>query len=377
MGILSSSGKITQNADSNFPVAHPHSSGRWCRDGDLCNHCQFDRLRHREAELGSESFLNPATLAGGSFMGNLCRDAAANSRVEVRRPKLSAQQVLNMQSRATFFRGGDSNCVGGGAGFGWPKVLRGNMGRKFFAVIAVAAGWLTLSAEAIAQQPGYVDFGPTPASLNLPAGALVTIQVTQLLSSDRNHPGDGFTAVLAQPLVASGWVVSRMGQTVIGRISTVQKSDHLLGIELNEVILVDGQQAPIRTELLQYSVRGAHDHAILPGARITFRLQAPLTLFTGQSAPAFQPVTQQDYDDRGVISQAPQGYSTPTPVYPVERPYYAPYYPGRTYFGFYGGYRFGPRIYLAPRWGWHGGFRPRPPPRPSLRGKEGFSQRNR
>ena len=179
------------------------------------------------------------------------------------------------------------------------------------------------------------------------------------MSSDRNHPGDTFTTVLAQPLVAEGWVVARAGQTAIGRVSTVQKSDHLLGIELGEVILVDGLQAPIRTPLLQYSLKGAHDHAVVPGTAITFRLDAPLTVVTERSPQAFLPVTQEDYQDRETLSQAPQTYR-------VERPYYEPYsygsyygpYYGGPYFGFYGTFgRAYPRSYYNPRvWSFRGGW---------------------
>src|SRR5208283_950692 len=55
---------------------------------------------------------------------------------------------------------------------------------------------------------------PVPAQLTLPARTWITIRVDQALSSDRDHSGENFTATLAQPLVASGFVVAHRGQTL-------------------------------------------------------------------------------------------------------------------------------------------------------------------
>jgi hypothetical protein len=62
-----------------------------------------------------------------------------------------------------------------------------------------------------------------PARLTLPAGTLIPVRINQWLSSDRNHAGDTFSAVLDQPLVVHGWVVARRGQTVIGRVDVARK----------------------------------------------------------------------------------------------------------------------------------------------------------
>ena len=62
-----------------------------------------------------------------------------------------------------------------------------------------------------ADEETYLSNAPVegvPPVLTLPAGTLVTVRTTQTLSSDHNRPGDGFTTVLDQPLIAQGWIVA-------------------------------------------------------------------------------------------------------------------------------------------------------------------------
>jgi hypothetical protein len=109
------------------------------------------------------------------------------------------------------------------------------------------------------QEPQTAPAQPSPnlpERLNVPAGALISVRVNQWLSSDRNHAGDTFSAVLDQPVVAHGWVVARRGQTVIGRVDVAQKASDgngvsKLGLEITELTLVDGEQIPVSTEMQQ------------------------------------------------------------------------------------------------------------------------------
>jgi hypothetical protein len=246
---------------------------------------------------------------------------------------------------------------------------------------------------------------PVPPVLTLPAGTLVTIRTTQTLSSDRNKPGDSFSAVLDQSVIAQGWVVARRGQTVMGRVVTAQKSSRSngssqLAIELSELSLVDGQPLPIRTELAAVSndrrPSGRDEGAIVGAttgtgaviggiagggtgaaigaaigaaagvagvlstrgrpteiyseAQLTFRLESPATISTERSSHAFLPVTPGDYD-RGP-SANPNRYPEAR-NYPLSRrPYFIPYNydwygPPYSYFGLYG--YFGPRFYIGSR----------------------------
>jgi hypothetical protein len=175
--------------------------------------------------------------------------------------------------------------------------------------------------------------------------------VDEPLSSDRSVAGEHFAATLAQPVVVNGLVVARRGQTVEGRVSEAVKAGKSkgvsrLGVELIELTLVDGQQLPVQTHLVEYSggtsvgrdaaavgtttatgaaigaaaaggagaglgaIAGAAAAAIgvlttrgratviYPESIVTFRMTQALTVSTGQSAMAFQPVSQEDYEPK-------------------------------------------------------------------------------
>ena len=212
-----------------------------------------------------------------------------------------------------------------------------------------------------------------PQTLTLPAGTVIRVRTNEWLSSDRNLPGDGFSAVLDQPIVVDGWVVARRGQEETGRVSMAQKAGHgnnnssQLGVQLSELTLVDGQQLPLQTQLIQTSAgssngrnaaiigtttgvgaaigaaagggSGAAAGAIVGGAVgiigafsthgrptviapesvLSFRLQAPLTISTEKGQLAFQPVTQEDYDSRAPYSR-PQHFAPGAPGYHRQRP---------------------------------------------------------
>jgi hypothetical protein len=227
-----------------------------------------------------------------------------------------------------------------------------------------------------------------PASLHLASGTLVSARLTQTLSSKQNRSGDGFTATLEQPVVVNGWVVARRGQTVEGRVINVQKAGRIKGtskleVALTELTLVNGQQLPVHTRLIQAAggtskgrdantigtttgvgaVIGAiagegHGAAIgagvgaaagvagvlltrgrptviPPEALLTFRLESSADISTLQGQAAFRPVNQQDYP-QDALQRRPDRY------YP-ERPPYG--YPVRWgYYGWPG--------YYSPYWGW-------------------------
>ena len=236
-------------------------------------------------------------------------------------------------------------------------------------------------------------YQPVPPSLTLPATTVVTVRVSQLLSSDQNQAGDGFSAELQQPLVTDGWVVARRGQTVLGRVAVAQRAGRAkgvsqLGVELSQLVLVDGQQIPIRTQLRQSSAGtsrgrdaaaigsttgigaaiGAAAHGgegagigaaagaaagiagvlltrgrptvIPPETLLTFQLEFPITFTTQRSQPAFRPVTQEDYDG-GTLRRRTEHVAV-APGYPPPRPYYwgydpwGYYYPAPVFFGVYG-----------------------------------------
>lgn len=88
-------------------------------------------------------------------------------------------------------------------------------------VLLITLVWvLPVGAEptpAAPQQAG-AETSAVPSELFAPVGTLLTVRTREPLSSNTNDSGDGFLAVLSQPLVVDGWVVARAGQTVMGRI---------------------------------------------------------------------------------------------------------------------------------------------------------------
>jgi hypothetical protein len=256
---------------------------------------------------------------------------------------------------------------------------------------------------------------PVPVTLALPAGTLIPVRINQWLSSDRNHAGDTFSAVLDQPIVAHGWVVARRGQAVMGRVDVAQKASQgngvsQLGLEITELTLVDGEQLPVSTEMQQAvpppaypgsaernvatvgttavlgaivgaAVGGRQGAAIgaglgaaagvaavlysrgrptvvAPETLLSFRLEAPVTISTEPGAVAFQPVTPSDYEDQDAYANAPQrhnaGRGYPPPYdYGYCGPWGWDCYPG-PYFGPYIGIEFWE---FGPRFGGFGRFR--------------------
>ena len=247
---------------------------------------------------------------------------------------------------------------------------------------------------------------PLPSTLTIPAGTILMIRTNDPLSSDHNQIGDRFTATLEQPIVVNGWVVARRGQVLVGQVKTAQKAGRVkgtsqLGLELTDITLVDGHQAPILTELWKGSGGTSHgaDVAAIGGTTavgaaigaaadwgrgaaigagagaivgigevlltrgrptilppetpLNFRLVDPVTIDTTKSQQAFLPVTQEDVNGRGdhvrpriAGAYPPPGYYGPCaygPCYAYPYPYVYPYV------GFYGGYWWGPGYYRGYR----------------------------
>ena len=256
-------------------------------------------------------------------------------------------------------------------------------------------GWHRFSHSPQAEQPA-----PTvPSRLTLKPGAFVTVRVNQYLSSNKNQPGDAFTATLAQPLVVDGLVVGQRGQTVGGRVVEAKKAGRIKGVshlalQLTDLTLVDGQQIPVQTQLtgwkgpksvgrdagaiatttgLGAAVGAASDMGtgaaigagagaaaatlgvlltrgrptvVYPESLLTFRIAAPITISTDRAPQAFKPVDPSDYE-RPPAAHNPPPSLCPGPNCPPPPPYFwgsGPFWaPGVAFW-------FGPRLY-GPGWG--------------------------
>jgi hypothetical protein len=256
--------------------------------------------------------------------------------------------------------------------------------RSGLAAFGVAA---VLALPAIAQQMPAPDF--LPEELFAPVGTVLTVQIRDHLSSNKNAAGDSFLGILQQPLVIDGWVVARPGQTVIGQITSANSAGRVKGtsdltVELTEIVLVDGRHVPVQTQLVKNYGRQSHGEdagaiaggtalgaligaaagngkgaaigagigaaasvvgvlstrgratEIYPESTITFRLDAPLTVSTARSRQAFLAVSPRDYERAPSVrvgsrdGRREQGAYSPYPYPPVYGPYPSRYprYPG-------------------------------------------------
>ena len=94
---------------------------------------------------------------------------------------------------------------------------------------------------------------PAPRKVTIPAGTLLSVRLTDTISSEKNQAGDSFTAALDQPLIVEGFILAERGARVEGKVLEVQRSGRVSGLASLKIHLVklhtsDGQQVEIRTE---------------------------------------------------------------------------------------------------------------------------------
>ena len=233
-----------------------------------------------------------------------------------------------------------------------------------------------------------------PSKLEIKAGTFVTARVDQPVSSDHSQPGEGFSMTLLKPLVVDGVVVAERGQTLAGRFVEAQKAGRVKGVsrlavQLTEISLVDGQQVPVLTQLVNCSggtsqgrdleavamsggmgatigamadwgtgaaigagagaaagllrvllTRG-RETVLDPESVLTFQLEAPVTVSLERAPQVFRYVERDDYDRPvEVKSRPPSLRHNVGPVYP--------YYFGPGFVPYYGfPYLYGPSFYYG------------------------------
>jgi hypothetical protein len=219
-----------------------------------------------------------------------------------------------------------------------------------------------------------------PGHLTIQPGTYVTVRVNQALSSDRNQMGDAFSMTLVRPIVVDGIVVADRGQTLGGRVTEAKKAGRVegtsrLGITITDLPVVDGQQVPVQTQLIERQgptsvgrdataigattavgaavgagvggpggaavgagagflvstvgvllTRG-HPTIVYPETVMTFKIEQPVTISTEHAPQAFRYVSPADYQQAGptrMVSRGP-GYGVPPGAAAYGPGYYAPY----------------------------------------------------
>jgi hypothetical protein len=212
-----------------------------------------------------------------------------------------------------------------------------------------------------------------PQQVTMKAGTFVTVRINEMLASNKNQAGDSFSGTLAQPVIVDGIVIAQRGQAIYGRVAQADKVKDVshLGVELTGLTLADGEQVSVHSQLISrqggMTPRGqqagtiagttagsagvltthGHPSILYPEMAVTFQIQNPLAIATGNAPQAFRFVGPEDYSR--AATQAVQRAA------PVQRPgYYSPYYGYSPYYYPYYPYYWGPSLYGGGFWG--GGF---------------------
>ena len=141
-------------------------------------------------------------------------------------------------------------------------------------------------------------------------------------------------------------LMERRGETSIGRdaaaIGTTVGAGAAIGAAVNGGVGAGvGAAAGVVASTIGVLLTRGRQTVVYPEQPLTFRLEAPLTVEGTEQA--FQPASEEDFQQRALRPGGPRYAAGPPP------PYYAypgPYYYGG-YFGPYYGYGFGPNFYFS------------------------------
>ena len=94
---------------------------------------------------------------------------------------------------------------------------------------------------------------PPPNKVTLNAGTPIPVRLIDGLSSERNKPGDAFTATLDKELVVDGFVIAERGARVEGRVVAADRGGKVKGVaalavELTRIHMSDGQIVAVATD---------------------------------------------------------------------------------------------------------------------------------
>jgi hypothetical protein len=92
--------------------------------------------------------------------------------------------------------------------------------------------------------------------VTLNAGTIIPVRLIDGLSSERNSPGDVFTATLDRELVAGDFVIAERGARAEGRVASSDRGSKASGgaalaVELTRIHTSDGQTVEVATESFQ------------------------------------------------------------------------------------------------------------------------------
>jgi hypothetical protein len=104
---------------------------------------------------------------------------------------------------------------------------------------------------------------PEPHTVTLNAGMLLPVRLVDGLSSERNLPGDTFTATLDKELVMDGFVIAERGARVDGKVVAADRGGRVKGVaaiavELTRLRTSDGQNIAVQTDSFERHAEETH-----------------------------------------------------------------------------------------------------------------------
>ncbi|MDQ6706238.1 MAG: hypothetical protein M3Z85_09735 [Acidobacteriota bacterium] len=110
-----------------------------------------------------------------------------------------------------------------------------------------------VSEPPVRNEPAPPPPPPPPVRVTLGSGTTIAVRTIETLASDRNSPGDSFSATLSQPLVVDGYVIAERGARAEGRVVQSKRAGRVKGaadlaVQLTRLTTADGQNIPIETE---------------------------------------------------------------------------------------------------------------------------------
>jgi len=104
---------------------------------------------------------------------------------------------------------------------------------------------------------------PSPNQVTLKAGMLMPVRLVDGLSSERNNPGDIFTATLDKELAVDGFVIAERGARVEGRVAASDRGGKVKGVatltvQLTRLDTSDGQAVAIETDGFEKRAEPSH-----------------------------------------------------------------------------------------------------------------------
>jgi hypothetical protein len=101
---------------------------------------------------------------------------------------------------------------------------------------------------------------PVREAITIPQGTVITVRLSDSVSSKTSNAGDGFSATVAEPVTIDGKTVIRQGAAARGSVVDAKSMGHFKGGALLEVkldsVTIEGKETPIQTGMVARQVSG-------------------------------------------------------------------------------------------------------------------------